>query len=352
MKATYKLWAFCVVLFLANLTSVTGQKKAEDKTTEKNISAKSAIQTTTNVNTLDMQVAANDSIKPYKNLTGEIYRIGFKDKLQVDVDRHPELSQSVNISPDGTIRLFRIDKPIVAVCKTEEELRDSIRDHYKSYLKRPEVKVSTIEKRTKSYGVIGAVQKPGIFYYDNKISLLELLSLASGPNVEFAGSKIQIARIGATNGCVSNSEETTEQKIEFIGYNLNDVMQGKSNPLMQPGDIVSVLIAEEAYIVGNVLKPTKIQLNEPKTLMQAIAAAGGVDSTANTDKVIIQRHESNSGKKVELVYNLKDIRDRKIPDPQIQANDIIQVSNDKIKSVRKGITDIFKSTVPTIIRGY
>jgi hypothetical protein len=41
--------------------------------------------------------------------------------------------------------------------------------------------------------------------------------------------------------------------------------------------------------------------------------------------------------KTELMFNLKDIRDKKIPDPLLQANDIVAVGTDKIKSVSNGL---------------
>ena len=210
-----------------------------------------------------------------------------------------------------------------------------------------------VEQRSQVFGVVGAVKKPGSFFLNRKIRLLELLALAGGPDVEFAGSKIQIARGGNLNGCAVNSDENDDDNFEFIGYRLNDVLQGKENPLMQPGDIVSILIAEEAYVIGDVKKPTKVVLNEPKTLTQALAIAEGMDSTANTAKVIIQRQEPGSGVKKELVFNLKEIRDRKVPDPQLQGNDIVVVSTDNFKRVKKGILDIIKNSSPTtILRGY
>jgi len=350
MKAVNKLLAFCVVLFLANYTFVAAQIKADDKQTEKNANGKLASEIPVGSAVLKTNTDSNNSSSPYKNQTGEKYRIGFQDTVQVDVYRHPELSQTVNISPDGTIRMPRIDQPIAAVCKTEGELSEIITNYYKSYLKNPFVNVKTVQKISQPYGVIGAVQKPGNFYLDKKISLLGLLTLAGGPNVEFAGSKIQIARIGGIIGCAESAETVSaEENIEFFGYNLNDVQQGKVNPVMQPGDIVSVLIAEEAYVVGNVIKPTKVILNEPKTLTQALAAANGTDKTANTEKVIIQRHDPLTGIKKELVFNLKDIRDQKIPDPQLQANDIVQVSNDKVKGFIRGVTSIITNTIPSTI---
>jgi protein involved in polysaccharide export with SLBB domain len=125
-------------------------------------------------------------------------------------------------------------------------------------------------------------------------------------------------------------------------------MDGKQNPWMEPGDIVSVLEVEEAFVVGKVFKPAKVSLKEPLTLTQAIASAGGLDPNANTDRVVIQRQAQGSAVKTELVYNLKDIKDKKVPDPFLQANDIVEVSNDKVKSVKSGLIKALTGGIPNI----
>jgi polysaccharide export outer membrane protein len=290
--------------------------------------------------------ASADNPNAAKQKTNEKYRIGFQDTLEIQVFRHPELSQVVNVSPDGTILMPRIDKPIVAVCKTERELGETVGTLYKNYLRNPFVNVRAVEQRSQPFAVIGAVEKPGSFYLNRRIRLLELLAFAGGPKTDKAGAKIQVARVGNIAGCADNSEDRKTQ-VEFLAFKTNDVMSGKDNPEMQPGDIVSVLEAEEAFIVGNVNKPTTISLREPITLTQAIAKAEGLDDTAKTDKIIIQRQASGNQPKTELAYNLKDIREKKIPDPILQANDIIEVSNDKNKSLKKDIFGLFKSIIPT-----
>lgn len=281
--------------------------------------------------------------------TNEKYRIGFQDTLEVQVFRHPELSTgAVNVSPDGTILLPRIEKPIVVVCKTERELGDIIGTLYKGYLKNPFVTVRAVQQLSQPFAVIGAVEKPGNFYLNRKIRLLELLTFAGGPKVEKAGGKIQVARTGNPAGCAENVEDADNQVV-FLPFKTNDVMAGRDNPWMQPGDIVSVLEAEEAYVVGNVNKPTTVSLKEQVTLTQAIAIAQGFDDTAKLDKIVIQRQASGTQPKTELVYNYKDIREKKIPDPLLQANDIVEISTDRNKTLKKGIFDLLKSVAPGAI---
>lgn len=343
MKAVIKMLVVCAIVVSASAAFVWAQKKEPIKTSEP------AAVERVKPDVLPTEVAAANAPNPYKNQTNEKYRIGFQDTIEVRIDRHDDLSRTVNVNPDGTIRMPRIDQPIIAACKTESELEDTIAAHYKSYLKRPFVTVRAVEQRSQPFAVVGAVEKPGNFYLNRKVRLLELLAFAGGPDVEFSGTKIQVARTGSIIGCADGGGETNDEtgKIQFMGYRLNDVLAGKENPWMEPGDIVSVLPAEEAYVVGNVVKPTKVVMKEPMSLTQALAAAGGISSTAKTDKIFIQRQDAG-GNKTSLSYNLKDIRDRKIPDPQLQGNDIVQVDSDKTKSVIKGVTEIFKNGLPSV----
>jgi protein involved in polysaccharide export with SLBB domain len=331
------LIAFCLAVLLSDASSVFAQGKIEINPVDAQTNEK------------PMQTLA-DVQNPYKNQTNEKYRIGFQDTIEVQVYRHPELSQTMNVSTDGTILMPRIDRPIIAVCKTERQLSDLIASYLKVYLKNPFVNVRAVEQRSQPFAVVGAVEKPGNFYLNRKVRLLELLAFAGGPDVDNAGSKVQIARVGNITGCADEETQLDKpEEVEFLGYNLNNVLKGKDNPWMQPGDIVSVLIAEEAFVVGNVVKQTKIILREEKTLTQALAEAGGVNATAKTDKVIIQRQEPGSNVKNELAFNLKDIREGKISDPKLQANDIVQVDTDKVKSFKKGFTEIFKSIIPSAV---
>lgn len=337
-----------IFLFFGFLTFVFGTTfiKAQETKTPVPTPATETKQTVTAVNTTPSTVDVN----PFKDSSDEKYRIGFQDTIEIQVYRHPELTQQVNVNADGTISLHRIDRPVVAVCKTERELATAIEEQYKVIFKNPNVNVRTVEQRSQPVAIVGAVEKPGSFNLNRKIRLLELLAFAGGPDVETAGSKIQIARIGNVTGCRDSKVATDENKeVEFLRYNLNNVLEGKENPFMQPGDIVSVLIAEEIYVVGNVMKPAKIVLRDSKTLTQAIAEAGGLNKTAKIDNIIIQRQEPGSKVKKELSFNLKEIRSQKIADPELQGNDIVVVGNDNVKSVSKGLMELVKTSFPFLL---
>lgn len=353
MKRNRTLLVFltATLLSLSLIVNVFGQ---ETKVDDKN----GKVETKTTVDTTDSGIseATKAEIKEiqnetnvYQNKSDDRYRIGFQDTLAIDVFRHPELSLTVNINSDGTIRLPRIDNPVIAVCKTERELAYTIETLYKNYLRTPRVNVRAVEQRSQPFAVIGAVQKPGNFFLNRKVRLIQLISLAGGYDVENAGTKVQVARIGDVAGC--GAAENADEQVEFLSYNLKDVIEGKQNPWMEPGDIVSILEADKAYVVGDVIEPTKVDLKTEMTLTQALAAAKGFSKNAKTDKVVIERQEPGSNIKTELVFNLKDIQNKKTPDPIIQANDIIKVSTDNTKAILKGFWKTISGGIPGLFYG-
>jgi polysaccharide export outer membrane protein len=277
----------------------------------------------------------------------ERYRIGFQDTLEVQVFRHPELSQKASVNPDGTITLFRASKPIVAVCKTERELAGEIQQEYLSFLKKPEVNVFAIEKKSQSFGVIGAVEKAGTYYISRRVRLLELLSFAGGPNKE-AGSRMIVARTGSSSACkVEGDDSVIDNELILMNFRVKDVLEGKQNLWMQPGDIVSVFDSDVVYVYGNVNKVGSVKMKEPITLTQAIVSAEGLKPTAK-NQVKILRQKPGSTDREELVFNLKDIENRKIQDPFLVPDDIVAVSEDSSKVIMRGIVKTFQQGIPSL----
>ncbi len=277
----------------------------------------------------------------------ERYRIGFQDSLEVQVFRHPELSFKYNVNPDGTIALFRASKPIVAVCKTEQELALEIEKEYFSFLKKPEVNVFAIEKKSQSFGVIGAVEKAGTYFVNRKVRLLELLAFAGGPNKE-AGSRMIVARTGSSSACKSeNDEKVKEEDLLLMNFKVKDILEAKQNLWMQPGDIVSVLDSDVVYVYGNVKKVGSVKMKEPITLTQAIVSAEGLNPTAKSKVKILRQIEGSSERK-ELPYDLKEIEKRKTQDPFLEPNDIVAVSEDSSKVILRGITKTIQQGIPSL----
>jgi polysaccharide export outer membrane protein len=270
--------------------------------------------------------------------TEDRYRIGFQDTLDVQVFRHPELSKRVAVAPNGTISLFRLDQPVVAVCKTEEELANDIAAAYaKDYLKNPEVSVLVVEQKSQSVSVIGAVEKPGSFYINRRIHLLELLAFAGGPKTDEAGTRLLVARTGSTSNCQDADASKDSDDVQLMDFKLRDVQEGKQTLWMRPGDVVSVMDADVVYVYGNVNKQGSVKIKEPLTLTQAIVLAAGLKPATRKDNIRVLRQKSGSVEREELVYDLSKIDKGASPDPFLEPNDIVAVSEDKTKSIINSI---------------
>jgi protein involved in polysaccharide export with SLBB domain len=139
-----------------------------------------------------------------------------------------------------------------------------------------------------------------------------------------------------------------DNEMMLLNFKVRDVLEGKQNLWMQPGDVVSVLDSDVVYLYGDVKKVGAVKMKEPITLTQAIVSAEGLKSTAKS-QVKILRLKEGSRDRMELAFNLKDIEKRKIQDPFLEPNDIVAVSEDSSKVILKGVTDVLKSAVPSLI---
>ena len=322
MKSRFELKAFC--LFILLCSNVAGAQIVQTPKIKGIADAK-----------IEPMLAAPF---PGNQTKDERYRIGFQDTLDVQIFRHPELAQKVSVNSNGTINLFRIPLPIVAVCKTERELGDAVADAYrKDYLRNPEVSVVATEQRSQAFAVIGSVEKPGSYFINRKVRLLELLAQAGGPSKE-AGSRVLVARTGSTSNC--KTEDTTalgSEDVALFDFKISDILEGKQNLVMQPGDIVSVLDADVVYVYGNVNKQGQVVIKEPITLTQALASSEGLKPATKKNNVRILRQKPGSLEREEFVYDLNEIDKRKVQDPYLQPNDIVAVSEDKTKSILNAI---------------
>jgi len=300
------------------------------------------------------QAPANDQAsqstpQPQTNSSDERYRIGYQDTLDIQVFGHPQLNRRAPVSPDGTISLFRLDQPIVAVCKTENELaRDIEKAYEKDYLRNPEVQVVAVEQKSQAVAVIGAVKTPGQYYVNKKVQLLQILAFAGGPDIEHVGSRILVYRPGSSSNCKMNQDAAPAADAQLLDLALKDVEEGKSTLWMQPGDIVSVMDADLVYIYGNVNKQGAVKMREPITLTQAIASAEGLKSATVMDSVRVIRQKHGTTERTETVYNFKEIIKGKSTDPYLEPNDIVAVSQDKTQNILNSVGKSLTNGIPSI----
>jgi polysaccharide export outer membrane protein len=163
---------------------------------------------------------------PQASITEE-YRMAAGDKLRIEVYKDAQLSQSVQVRPDGKITLPLIGD-IDAVGRTPIELRDSIRTLLKEYVTNPTVTVIVVEATTATAYVMGEVNHPGAVTLQGPLTVMQALALAGGLK-DFADAKnIRILR--------KNLMGT-----QAITFNYKEALKSSRPPVyLQPGDTVVV----------------------------------------------------------------------------------------------------------------
>jgi polysaccharide biosynthesis/export protein len=156
------------------------------------------------------------------------YRLVPGDKLRIEVYRDQQLSQSLQVRPDGKITLPLIGD-VPAAGSTSRELAGALTERLKEYVKEPVVTVIVAETTPPKVYVMGEVNTPGAHDMREPITVLQALALAGGFK-DFANTKkIRIQR-RAANGAV-----------QTINFNYRDALERPDRPMfLQAGDIVIV----------------------------------------------------------------------------------------------------------------
>jgi polysaccharide export outer membrane protein len=156
------------------------------------------------------------------------YRLGAGDKLRIEVYKDPQLSQSVQIRPDGKITL-----PLVgdmdATGRTPLELRDQIAKALKEYITNPTVTVIVVEAVASQVYVMGEVTHPGPMQIHGPTTILQALAMAGGFK-EFANTKdVKVLRPSASG------------TMQTLRFNYKDAINGDVKPFyLRSGDTVIV----------------------------------------------------------------------------------------------------------------
>jgi polysaccharide export outer membrane protein len=158
------------------------------------------------------------------------YRLSPGDKLRVEVYKDTQLSQSLQVRPDGKVTLPLVGD-IVATDLTPIELRDRIANSLKEYVTNPVVTVIVVEASPLMVYVMGEVTQPGSIPMRGQMTVLQALAMAGGFR-EFANPKdIRILRRAPGN----------QASVQTIRFNYNDAVKGNSAPVfLNPGDMVVV----------------------------------------------------------------------------------------------------------------
>ena len=289
------------------------------------------------------------------------YVIGPEDLLKIDVFQVPELSNlGARVANDGTITVPLLGT-VEASGLTAKQLADALQDKWgEKYLQSPQVTVFVQDYHAKPVSVVGAVEKPGLYYLAGPRTLIEMISMAGGlakRSSAPAGRTVFVTRshggfkdLPRTDGMNVISPDKVEIDLHKLFYSERDALDISVQPL----DIISVSRADVVYVGGRgVTKPGGFILEDRDsvTVMQAIALAGGLSPDARIHDARIIRTEQDGSRKM-IPVELGKIQLGKSPDPILGANDFLFVPNNSERAaLKKGAEAIVQTLSGMLIFG-
>ena len=155
------------------------------------------------------------------------YRLGAGDKLRIEVYKDTQVSQSVQIRPDGKITLPLVGD-IEATEKTPLELRDEITKSLREYMTNPVVTVIVVEALSAQVFVTGEVAKSGPVPIHGPLNVVQAIAMAGGFNDWAKKKDIRILRQGPTG-------------MQTIHVNYKNAIEGEARPVyLKAGDTIVV----------------------------------------------------------------------------------------------------------------
>jgi polysaccharide export outer membrane protein len=196
-------------------------------------------------------------------------KLGVGDAVRVSVFQQPDLTIETRISEQGSISM-----PLVGEVKLAGLSPTAAASHIAEALKRgkflnnPQVNVALTTLRSRQVSVLGMVARPGRYPLDETSSQLADVIAAAGGVLATGSESVTVTRGGK------------EQKVALLGKGF----------ALQGGETIYVERAPVFYIYGEVSRAGAYRVEPNMTVMQAIAAGGGITPRGSERRLLLRRH--------------------------------------------------------------
>ena len=214
------------------------------------------------------------------------YVVGPGDELLIRVWGKIDLDGHVTVDRNGQISLPRVGTLTVAGLRYEQLdsfLRNAVGNLYKDF----QLNVTMGRLRSIQVFVLGSARQPGAYTVSSLSTLVNALFASGGPSATGTMRRIQLRR-------------GDQQLTEFDVYDLLRRGDKSRDIQLLPGDVIYIPpIGPQVAIVDNVNDPGVYELKGDTTVAEALANAGGLTSLARVDRVILERIENHTRRRVD-----------------------------------------------------
>jgi len=236
----------------------------------------------------------------------ENYIIGEGDVLSIYVYENEDLSQTVRVNADDSIRVPLLGEVNIKGL-TAPQIASKLESLFvNGYIVNPQVDVFIKEFKSKTAVILGQIKSPGQYELRGEISFLEFVSKAGGLSAD-AGNTATIKRADSGTNKTSNIVIDLDKLIREGDASVNLPIQN--------GDTIYISKTDVYYVSGEIEHPNSYKFESNLTVIMAITKAGGFTGIASKRSVRIIR-EIDGEKKIFKNVNMDD---------PVLANDVIVV---------------------------
>jgi polysaccharide biosynthesis/export protein len=221
-------------------------------------------------------------------------KLGVGDAVRVTVYQQPDLTTEARIMEKGGINMPLVGDVKLAGLSTGEaaaKIGAALKEG--KFLKNPQVSVALTTLRSQQVSVLGMVARPGRYALDDTSSQLTDVIAAAGGIAPGGNEIAQVLRDGKTH------------KVTMLSKAFK----------LQGGDTVFIDRAPVFYVYGEVARSGAYRLENNMTVVQAIAAGGGITPRGSHNRLKLRRTGAD-GKVTEKDVGLQDT---------VKADDVIFV---------------------------
>lgn len=281
------------------------------------------------------------------------YRLGVGDKLSINISQFESFNSIVNILPDGTVNLPRIDS-ISLNGLTLDQAKYKIQESYKKVLINPIIYIDLKETRDIKFSILGEIKKPGFYYISNNNAknywptIFDAIEKSGGIKPEANIKNIKVIRKGENefHEFTFNLWKNLKEKTQETNYNIYDgdkIFISKNETYdenLTSFSTESNLTTSEinVTVIGEILYPGTKTLKNGTTLNNALLISGGLTLDANNNKIELLRPKDNGYVERKFYkYNKKLIEKN---NPLLNDGDIIFVQSNKWGKLKDRIGNI------------
>jgi protein involved in polysaccharide export with SLBB domain len=214
------------------------------------------------------------------------YVVGPGDELLVRAWGQIDLDARIVVDRGGEIYLPKVGKLSVAGLRYEQ-LSDYLKTSIGRVFRNFDLTVSLGRLRSIQVFVVGQARRPGTYTVSSLSTLINALFASGGPAPSGSMRHIQLRR---------NNVAVTE----FDFYDLLLGGDKSKDARLLPGDVIYIPpVGASVAVAGSVNVPSVYELRQSTNLRQAIEMAGGLATTADGQKVVVERIENRITRKVE-----------------------------------------------------